>query len=64
MSLKTDSRIPATRSKILILCAITIATFHVNIRLFSEGEVIRALIVLVLSSLAMITIMKHGYKSE
>lgn len=52
--------IPATRSKNLLLFTIIISTVFVNMENFADGDIIRGLIVLLISSLAMLAIMKHG----
>jgi hypothetical protein len=64
MSKPEENRIPATPLKNLLLFVILAATFFVNMKLLSDWDIIRALIVVTLMSFAMVTVMKHGVKAS
>ena len=64
MNKPEENRIPATPLKTLLLFVILAATFFVNMKLLSDWDIIRALIVVTLMSFAMVTVMKHGVKSS
>lgn len=55
-----ETRIPATPAKNIAIALVAAAAFYVNMGLMANGDVIRTVIVFVLSSMAMLTITKHG----
>lgn len=60
----TEKRIPATRAKNAAIASVAAVAFYVNMGLMANNDLIRTVIVIVLSSMAMLAIMKHGVRSE
>jgi hypothetical protein len=64
MTMPQETRIPATRTKNAAIAAVATAAFYVNMGLMANNDLIQTVIVIVLSSMAMVAIMKHGVRSE
>ena len=64
MIMPRETRIPATPAKNAAIAAVAAAAFYVNMGLMANNDLIRTVIVIVLSSMAMLAIMKHGVRSE
>jgi hypothetical protein len=64
MNKPEENRILATPLKTILLFVILAATFFVNMKLLSDWDIIRALIVVTLMSFAMVTVMRHGVESS
>lgn len=55
-----EKRIPATAGKSALLAVIVAATFYVNFGLMANGDIMRFLVVQLLSCVAMVAVMRHG----
>lgn len=55
-----EKRIPATLVNNALLAVIIAATFYVCFGLWANGDAVRALMVHILSSIAMVTVMKRN----
>jgi hypothetical protein len=64
MIMPRETRIPATRAKNAAIASVAAAAFYVNMGLLANNDLIRTVIVIILSSMAMLAIMKHGVRSE
>ena len=64
ITIPQETRIPATPAKNVAIALVAVAAFYINMGLMANNDLIQTVIEIVLSSMAMVAIMKHGVRSE